>query len=244
MIRRIAYTIILAVLFFSCKNQNSNDLTALVDPFIGTDATGNTYPGATVPFGMVQLSPDTYNDGCCSGYHYRDSAILGFSHTHLSGTGVADFGDILVMPGTEPGKGLRIASRGPGLRRDDNASEGYESKFKHSSEKASPGYYSVFLEDFKIKAELTATKRVGLHRYTFPKSDQSRILFDLEHGIMNGDKPLEDCYLRVVNPTEIEGLRHSQGWAPDQYVYFVARFSEPFADPVASPASLNRRQAL
>jgi len=216
MIRRITSYIIIAILFVCCKNQNSNDLTALVDPFIGTDATGNTFPGAAMPFGMVQLSPDTYNDGCCSGYHYGDTAIIGFSHTHLSGTGVADFGDILVMPNT-----------GSRLRGNDS-----RSKFQHSSEKASPGYYSVFLEDYKIKAELTATKRVGLHRYTFPQSDDSRILIDLEHGIMNGDKPLEDCFMRVVSSTEIEGLRHSQGWAPNQYVYFVARFSEPFTDPV------------
>jgi predicted alpha-1,2-mannosidase len=197
---------------FSCKNGQDPDLASLVDPFIGTDATGNTFPGATMPFGMVQLSPDTYNDGCCSGYHYRDSAILGFSHTHLSGTGVADFGDILVLPLTGD------------LRKS--------SKFSHSSEKASPGYYSVFLEDFGITAELTATNRVGLHQYTFPQSDKSKIVFDLEHGIMNGDKPLDDCFIRVVSPTEIEGLRHSQGWAPNQYVYFVARFSEPFTDPV------------
>lgn len=215
-IRRITAYIIFAVLFISCKNQSNNDLASLVDPFIGTDATGNTFPGATMPFGMVQLSPDTYNDGCCSGYHYRDSSILGFSHTHLSGTGVADYGDILVMPAAG----------------DLISTLDYRSKFDHSDEKALPGYYSVFLEDYRIEAELTATKRVGLHRYTFPKSDKSSILFDLDHGIMNGDKSLEDCFIRVISPTEIEGLRHSQGWAPDQYVYFVARFSEPFADPL------------
>lgn len=210
-IKRLAIYSFIALFFVSCNNHSSNELAGLVDPFIGTDATGNTFPGASMPFGMVQLSPDTYNDGCCSGYHYRDSSIVGFSHTHLSGTGVADFGDILVMPG---------------YRGDDKGS-----KFKHSSEKASPGYYSVYLEDFKIKAELTATKRVGLHRYTFPKSDKSSILFNLEHGIMNGDKPLDDCYIRIISDTEIEGLRHSQGWASDQYVYFVARFSEPFNTP-------------
>ena len=226
--KRYAIYFIIAVLFSACKNKDSSDLTALVDPIIGTDATGNTFPGPSMPFGMVQLSPDTYNDGCCSGYHYRDSVILGFSHTHLSGTGVADFGDILVLPvSSEKG-----ASAGdPSLRGDDNSAEGYKSRYKHSSEKASPGYYTVFLEDYKIKAELTATKRVGLHRYTFPKSDDSRILFDLQHGIMNGDKPLEDCYIKVISETEIEGLRHSQGWASDQYVYFVARFSEPFGTP-------------
>ena len=211
MIRRIILYFVVAVLFISCKNHSSNDLAALVDPFIGTDATGNTFPGASMPFGMVQLSPDTYNNGCCSGYHYKDSAIVGFSHTHLSGTGVADFGDILVMPA--------VGERRPA------------SKYKHSSEDASPGYYSVYLEDYKIKAELTASKRAGLHRYTFPKSDKSSILFDLEHGIMSGDKPLDDCYIRIVSPNEIEGLRHSQGWASDQYVYFVARFSESFTNP-------------
>lgn len=211
MLRSIILFSTAALLFTGCKNQSSNDLTRYVDPFIGTDATGNTFPGATMPFGMVQLSPDTYNDGCCSGYHYRDSAIIGFSHTHLSGTGVADFGDILVMP---------FIGRGES-----------RSAFQHKTEQASPGFYSVFLEDHKIKAELTATNRVGLHRYTFPLSDESKILFNLEHGIMNGDKPLEDCYIKVVSPTEIEGLRHSQGWAPDQYVYFVARFSEPFSNP-------------
>jgi predicted alpha-1,2-mannosidase len=214
----------------SCGNKQKSELTYLVDPLIGTDATGNTFPGAAMPFGMVQLSPDTYNDGCCSGYHYRDSAILGFSHTHLSGTGVADFGDILVMPATAE---LSTASKGPRFRGDDKIGPlDFRSKFYHSSEKASPGYYRVLLDDFNITAELTATNRVGLHRYTFPESNKSLILFDLEHGIMNGDKPLEDCYLRLVSATEIEGLRHSQGWAPDQYVYFVARFSEPFINPV------------
>jgi predicted alpha-1,2-mannosidase len=213
MIRRTAVYLLCAGLLFSCSTHKSTGPVTSVDPFIGTDATGNTFPGASLPFGMVQLSPDTYNDGCCSGYHYRDSAILGFSHTHLSGTGVADFGDILIMPAT--GK-----------------SSIYRSKFKHSSEKASPGYYSVFLDDYQVQAELSATRRVGIHRYTFPQADDSRILIDLEHGIMNGDKPLPDCYIRVVSTTEIEGLRHSQGWAPDQYVYFVARFSEPFSDPV------------
>lgn len=242
MFRRTGIIIVAAILFSGCINQNSNDLTGLVDPLIGTDATGNTFPGASMPFGMVQLSPDTYNDGCCSGYHYRDTAIIGFSHTHLSGTGVADFGDVLVMPSA----GKSVASSGsPGLRRGDTAFGGYTSGFKHTSEKASPGYYGVVLEDSRIKAELTATNRVGLHRYTFPESADSRILFDLEHGIMNGDKPLDDCFIRVVSPTEIEGLRHSQGWAPDQYVYFVARFSEPFSDPVLylnGEASVNSRE--
>lgn len=224
MIRRITICFIFAVSLISCKVQSSKDLTVLVDPFIGTDATGNTFPGASMPFGMVQLSPDTYNDGCCSGYHYRDTAITGFSHTHLSGTGVADFGDILVMPSAGYQKNTGIAG---GTKFADDR----RARFEHSSEKASPGYYSVLLEDEKIKVELTATNRVGLHRYTFPQSDNASILFDLNHGIMNGDKPLDDCFVRVISPTEIEGLRHSQGWASDQYVYFVARFSEPFSDP-------------
>jgi putative alpha-1,2-mannosidase len=204
----------------SCNHRANTDRLSHVDPMIGTAGTGNTFPGASMPFGMVQLSPDTYNVGCCSGYHYSNDRILGFSHTHLSGTGCADFGDILIFPFTDP-----------------TGAQGHEgtwaqgSKFSHDNEKASPGYYSVILDDYQVKAELTVTNRVGFHRYTFPDNQQAKILVDLEHDIAGeGDQPKEDCYLKVVSSTEIEGLRHSRGWAPDQYVYFVARFSEPFAE--------------
>ena len=208
------------LLVTSCNHQANTDILSHVDPMIGTAGTGNTFPGASMPFAMVQLSPDTYNEGCCSGYHYSNDRILGFSHTHLSGTGCADFGDILILPFTDP-------TGAPG--HGGTGAQG--SKFSHDNEKATPGYYSVILDDYQVKAELTVTNRVGFHRYTYPDNQQAKILVDLEHDIAGeGDQPKEDCYLKVISSTEIEGLRHSRGWAPDQYVYFVARFSEPFEE--------------
>jgi predicted alpha-1,2-mannosidase len=184
-----------------------------VNPFIGTDAHGHTYPGATAPFGMVQLSPDTRPSmmdwDACSGYHYSDSLIFGFSHTHLSGTGVPDYCDILFMPYT--GK--------PYLETRDNASG-----FKKKNEVAQAGYYSVFLDKDRIKAELTATTRVGVHRYTFPLNrEQAHLMIDLRHR----DEVLESS-IEVINDHEIVGHRVSHAWAKEQHVYFVARFSQPF----------------
>ncbi|MDY6985424.1 MAG: GH92 family glycosyl hydrolase [Candidatus Thermoplasmatota archaeon] len=190
-----------------------NDLAGYVNPFIGTDAHGHTFPGATVPFGMVQLSPDTGTEGWdwCSGYHYSDSSIMGFSHTHLSGTGCADYGDILIMP----------AVGELGIKGDSS----YRSSFSHDSEEASPGYYSVMLEDYKVKAELTATERTGIHRYTFPESEEAHILLDLSHGI--GDRTTDAC-IKIVGDSTIEGYRRSSGWN-DHRVYFFAQFSKPFS---------------
>ena len=155
----------LAVLMFvvsSCGNSTKNDYAELVDPFIGTGGHGHTFPGATVPFGMVQLSPDTGVEGWdwCSGYHESDESIMGFSHTHLSGTGGADYGDILLMPTVGA---IKI---NPGSK--DSPDEGYRSRISHDEEYAKPGYYSVILRDYGIKAELTATPRTGMHKYTFP----------------------------------------------------------------------------
>lgn len=190
-----------------------------VDPFIGTAAHGHTFPGATLPFGMVQLSPDTDVHGWdwCSGYHASDSTIMGFSHTHLSGTGGADYGDILLMPFSGP---VRLEA-GP---KDDPAA-GYRSRFSHESERASPGYYSVRLKDYDIMVELTATERVGVHKYTFSLQDDASLLVDLDHGI--SDRTTESC-IKVVDQREISGLRRSKGWASDQRVYFSMRFSRPF----------------
>lgn len=207
-------------LLLSCSTEKVSNPIDYVDLMIGTDATGNMFPGPSAPFGMVQLSPDTYNDGCCSGYHYTHSTILGFSHTHLSGTGCADFGDILLMPTV--GRVQTLAGS------EAHPESGYRSRFSHDREVATPGYYSVMLDDYNVKVELTATSRVGFHQYTFPASDSSHILLDLEHDISGGgDVPLDDCFIRVVSPTEVEGFRHSRGWANDQYVYFVAQLSEP-----------------
>ncbi len=194
-------------------------LIELVNPFVGTDGHGHTYPGASLPFGMVQLSPDTDTEGWdwCSGYHYSDNSIIGFSHTHLSGTGCADYGDILFMPTTAE---LKLE---PGSK--NNPDSGYRSRFRHESEKASPGYYSVFLEDYKIKVELTVTNRAGYHKYVFPKSESSHILIDLEHGIQ--DRVI-DSKIIIVNDTIVKGYRRSAGWAKDHTVYFYAVFSKPF----------------
>lgn len=191
-----------------------------VNPFIGTAGFGHTFPGATVPFGMVQLSPDTRSTGWenCSGYHSSNPTILGFSHTHLSGTGCPDFGDILIIPTTgdvqwDPGDESRPAT-------------GYRSAFQHTNETALPGYYKVLLDDHQITAELTATERCGIHRYTFPKATKTaNILIDLAHGI--GDRA-DSCELSIINHDEIAGFRRSRGWAVDQKVYFAGRFNRPF----------------
>jgi predicted alpha-1,2-mannosidase len=200
-----------------CVSRKEESLTKFVDPFIGTGGHGHTYPGASLPFGMVQLSPDTRLTGWdgCSGYHISDNVIYGFSHTHLSGTGVSDYGDILLMPTV----GSLKLERGSA----EDSESGYCSQFLHETEAASPGYYKVFLEDYGIGVELTCTERVGFHKYTFPEGDQSSIIFDLTHR----DQVLESR-IRIVGDSQVEGMRRSRQWAQDQHVYFVARFSKPF----------------
>ncbi len=193
----------------------AQDLCSSVDPFIGTGGHGHTYPGASLPFGMVQLSPDTRLTGWdgCSGYHYSDSVIYGFSHTHLSGTGIPDYCDILFMPATG---GVKLNN---GYGEDPDL--GYGSRFSHDREEAEPGYYRVHLDDYGIDAELTASRRAGLHRYRFPGSGY--ILLDLSHR-----DPVIDSEIRVVNDHEIEGSRRSNSWARNQHLYFAAQFSRPF----------------
>jgi predicted alpha-1,2-mannosidase len=200
--------------------DNAEDLTRHVKLAIGTGGHGHTYPGATVPFGMVQLSPDTFNDGWdwCSGYHYSDSSIMGFSHTHLSGTGASDMLDVLVMPGTGPAKTI------PGGR--GNPGEGYRSRFSHEEEIAEPGYYSVILRDYGIRAELSATERAGIQRYTFPKSDSSHFIIDLVHRY--GDAAILWSELKIVGSDTIVGGRSVKGWAPGREIYFAMKFSKPF----------------
>jgi putative alpha-1,2-mannosidase len=180
-----------------------------VNPFIGTGGTGHTFPGAVVPFGMMQLSPDTRIDGSwegCGGYHYSDSIIYGFSHTHLSGTGVSDYGDILIMPVTHP-KHFKNKT--------------YPTKFSHLKEKASAGFYQVQLEN-SIDVKLTATQRVGIHQYSFPKMDTASIVIDLLHR----DKTLLST-LKIIDSVTIVGSRISEAWATQQYIYFVMKFNKP-----------------
>ncbi|MCO6488617.1 MAG: GH92 family glycosyl hydrolase [Phaeodactylibacter sp.] len=193
---------------------SDQDPARYVDPFIGTGGHGHTFPGATLPFGMVQLSPDTRLEGWdgCSGYHYTDTILYGFSHTHLSGTGVPDYCDILMMPTTGP---VRLNNGADGR-------PGYRSVFHKASEKASPGYYSAELKDYPIKAELTATERTGFHRYTFDGADTANLIIDLLHR----DELLQGNMWQVSD-TGIEGFRISKSWAEEQHVYFAARFSRP-----------------
>lgn len=216
----IASLICFPASFWVAPTQPAKDFTKYVNPFIGTDAHGHTFPGASAPFGMVQLSPDTRVQGwdACGGYHYSDNTIIGFSHTHLSGTGAIDYGDILVAPMVGELKVVPGDEKGP--------ASGYRSKFSHQTEQAWAGYYRVRLEDDNIQAELTATPRVGVHRYTFPQSDSAQILIDLRHGL--GPDTVLDSNIEIVGDREVVGFRRSRGWAKDQHVYFAAQFSEPF----------------
>jgi len=209
------------------------NLIKYVKPIIGTEKMGHTYPGATIPFGAVQLSPETdtisyevngkYNGEVykyCAGYKYEDKTIVGFSHTHLSGTGHSDLGDFLIMP--TQGK-LQL---NPGIASDSKS--GYRSAYAHSNETAEAGYYKVKLDDDNILAEMTTSTRVGMHQYTFPKSDESHIILDLMAGIYNYDDKNVWTYVRVVNDTLITGYRQTMGWSRTRTVYFAMSFSNPF----------------
>ena len=211
-----ASLLILAACSPKQETSVSTEYAQYVNPLIGTDFTGNTYPGAQVPFGKVQLSPDNGLPGWnrISGYYYPDSTIAGFSHTHLSGTGAGDLYDIMFMPVTRPYKEAE-----PPL--------GIHSSFSHNDEFASAGYYRVLLKDYNINVELTATERCGIQRYTFPKAESS-IFLNLKKA-MNWDFTL-DSYIEVVDSCTIRGYRISQGWSPEQHVYFQTRFSRPFDD--------------
>lgn len=198
------------LLFTSTLAAQPTDYSTFVDPFIGTGGHGHTFPGVTVPFGMMQLSPDTRLSGWdgCSGYHNSDNRIYGFSHTHLSGTGASDYCDILLMPTT--GK-------------PQFSNKKYSSLFSKKNEKAEAGYYSVVLDKNNIKVELAATTRTGLHKYTFPKSSSANVILDLTHR----DR-VKDSDITINGNTEIAGKRISDNWANNQILYFVIQFSKPF----------------
>ena len=226
-------TCITTCFFWSCTptvtekesvTNTNKEAVDYVDPFIGTSAHGHTFPGPTLPFGMVQLSPDNGTQGWdwCSGYHITDSIIVGFSHLHLSGTGIGDLVDILVMPVNR-----EIDFTKPTKERNDYQ---YKSSFSHDKEKAKPGYYQVYLDDNKVNAELTASLRSGMHRYTFDDEKQHSFVLDLSFAI-NWDKPVE-TQIKVVNDTLIEGYRFSKGWAEDQKTYFTIELSQPIASKV------------
>lgn len=212
--------------------QSYHDKTTYVNPMIGTEGMGHTFPGACAPFGIVQLSPDTdtiphnvngrYQGQVydyCAGYQHTDNTIVGFSHTHLSGTGHSDLGDILLMPQT----GSLLLN--PGTKQ--NPDGGYRQRFSHDTEIARPGYYEVILEDSRVRVELTATQRVGVHRYTFPEGAEQRMIVDLVHGIYNYDGKVLWSTLRVENDTLLTGYRITDGWARSNYTYFAISFSKP-----------------
>lgn len=231
-------TIFIFFIFFSAgiiNAQNSSNYIDFVNPLVGTKNMGHTYPGACVPFGMVQLSPETetepyekdgkYNPLAyryCSGYQYNDKTIIGFSHTHFSGTGHSDLGDFLIMPTV----GKVILNKGTA----ENPETGYRSRFNHNTEIAMPDYYSVMLDDYGIKAELTSTTRVGFHQYTFPRSDSANIILDLVSGIYNYDGKNVWTFVRIENDTLVTGFRQTAGWARTKTVYFAMTFSKPIMD--------------
>jgi len=230
---RFALLIVGIILFtFSVSAQSK---LKYINPLIGTSKMGHTFPGATVPFGAVQLSPDTdtlsyavdgkYNPNVykyCAGYQYDDKSIVGFSHTHFSGTGHSDLGDFLVMPT------VGALQLNPGVATDTKT--GFRSAFSHANEKAEAGYYKVQLDDDNITAELTASTRTGFHQYTFPKSNDAHIIFDLMHGIYNYDDKNVWTFVRVENDTLVTGYRQTNGWARTRTVYFAMTFSKPFKE--------------
>lgn len=234
--RQLCTIAMMAMTLVGAAAAGSDSLSRWVNPMIGTNGMGHTFPGACYPFGIVQLSPDTdtvpHNiDGryqpeayrYCAGYQYGDSTIVGFSHTHFSGTGHSDLGDVLLMPVTGELK-LR-----PGTAADPDA--GYRSRYSHESEVARPGYYEAFLEDYGIRAQLTATPRTGVHKYTYPEgATEQRVILDLIHGIYNYDGKVLWAQIRVENDTLLTGYRITNGWARTNYTYFAISFSRPIRE--------------
>ncbi len=206
----------------SPKQTHQERLTDFIDPFIGTASHGHTYPGAAFPFGQIQLSPDNGTQGWdwCSGYNYSDSTLAGFSHLHLSGTGIGDLADISFLPATS-----EVIFK-EGEKNEDFVAR-YAGKYRHEQEKATAGYYGVTLKNNNIRAEFTVTERAGLHRYTFPEEGGKNIIINLGFAI-NWDKPYKTS-LNLVNDTLVTGSRLSTGWAADQHVFFAVRFSKPIA---------------
>lgn len=207
-------------IIFTClisgKLTGQSRYVQYVNPFIGTGGHGHTYPGPALPFGMIQPGPDTRLEGWdgCSGYHDTDSVVYGFSQTHLSGTGISDYGDFLLMPITGPIK---------------FSNSDYASPFKKQNEKASPGYYSTFLEKYKVKAEITTTRRAAMYRFTYPSANGAQMLLDLKHR----DRVL-DSWIEVINDREIKGYRRSKAWSKDQQLYFHLTFNRPITKTLIS----------
>lgn len=239
---RLTISLISLLFLLSCKKEASTpalskekqDLTQYVNPFIGTSKMGHVFPGATTPFGMVQLSPQTHMEvmydslgtynpetyAYCAGYQHKDSTILGFTHTNFSGTGHSDLGDFLIMPTNGP-LNLEPISHSDGRK-------GFLSRFSHEKETAEPGYYSVHLDSYDITAELSASPRVGVHQYTFPKNEEAHIVLDMMYNVYHHDQKNVWTFIRVENDSLVTGYRQTKGWARTRKVFFALRFSKPF----------------
>ncbi len=225
---------LLFVSIYSIMGFSQEDVTQYVNPMIGTSKMGHVFPGATAPFGMVQLSPQTnfevmhtadgsYNPKTyeyCAGYQYKDSTILGFAHTNFSGTGHSDLGDFLVMP--------TIGDLVLDPLKTSDGGKGFYSNFSHDTEVAKPGYYKVNLDSYGITAELTTSDRVGFHQYTFPESDNAHIILDMVYNVYHYDHKNVWTFIRIENDSTITGYRQTKGWARDRKVFFAAKFSKPF----------------
>lgn len=225
-IKAIVILFLMGITFVSCNfrgnnDANDSDYTQFVDPLIGSGGHGHVFVGASVPFGAIQAGPSNFHKGWdwCSSYHYSDSIVKGFSHLHLSGTGCTDLGEFLIMPVVGE---LKI---NPGSQ--ENPEEGYASYYRHETEKVEPGYYKVHLDSYDVDVEMTTTERVALHKITFPKSEEAKLIIDLKEG--NGDTSTE-TFLHRVNDTIIAGYRFSKGWAADQREYFAMILSKPMKE--------------
>jgi len=222
-IRTVKFTLYFSSVFllsYTANAQNKADLSSFVDPYIGSGGHGHVFVGASVPFGAVQLGPENFYKGWdwCSGYNYRDSVLIGFPHTHLSGTGIGDLADLLIMPYTGAIKTDKGIETEPG--------SGYASRYSHKNEKVRPGYYSVKLDASGIRVELTATERVGFHWYHFPQGKEAHVIIDLKEGINDRST---DTYITRVDQYTIEGYRYSKGWAKNQWLFFAIRSSQPLS---------------
>lgn len=227
-------TMAIMTILMSCMTQEKEHsfkeaLIDYVDPFIGTGGHGHTFPGATVPFGMVQLSPDNgvTEWDWCSGYHYSDSIIVGFSQTHLSGTGIGDLADVLMMPTTHHVDFTR--------KIQDRHDYDFKSTYSHDAEEASPGFYSVLLDDHNVKVSLTASTKCGLQQYDFPEDVYKAIVLDLSYSV-NWDSATQTA-LNIVNDSLVTGYRYSTGWAKDQRIYFALSFSQPFKEVIVADST-------
>jgi predicted alpha-1,2-mannosidase len=215
---RTSACILLGIATFNTQAQS---LTSYVDPLIGSGSHGHVFVGASVPFGAIQPGPNNFYKGWdwCSGYNYGDSVLIGFSQTHLNGTGIGDLADVLIMPYTGPIKTDKGREKEPG--------SGYASRYTHATEKVRPGYYAVTLADYNIKVELTASERVAFHKYHFPVGKEAHVIIDLKEGI---NDQTTDSYIRKIDDYTLLGRRHSKGWAKDQWLYFAIRSSIPLSN--------------